>query len=185
MADTETPTYADPRTIHDIYGREIGVVNDARGFVYTMPGMDVELPQPDDARVLEMATMVDPPPPAFNRAAAALEIDEAYRAVFAPKLAFIEEYKQREAQAQAFKDAGYVGDVPPRVAEFASPAGMTTHAATDLILSQAAALHAAQDGLSALRMRKYEVLREADDAAARALCKEILDGIAAVAASLA
>ena len=120
------------------------------------------------------------PSPPFDRAAAALQIDEAVAAIYGRFTRFAIEYQEREAQAQAYKDAGYTGEVPPRVAEFATPAGMPAQAATDLILSQATNLRTAQGELSALRMRKYEVLRAATDAQAKAVAAEILAGVEAV-----
>ena len=125
-------------------------------------------------------TLTPPPPPPFDRAAAAQQIDEAVAGIYGRFTRFAIEYQEREAQAQAYKDAGYTGPVPPRVAEFAIPAGMPARAATDLILAQAANLRTAQGALSALRMRKYEVLRAATDAAAQAVASEILAGVEAV-----
>ena len=52
-------------------------------------------------------------------------------------------------------------------------------AATDLILQQAVNLRTAQGELSALRMRKYEVLRAETDAAAQTVASEILAGVEA------
>ncbi len=114
------------------------------------------------------------------RAALATAVDEAVAAIYSRFTRFQLEYTEREAQAQAFKDAGYTGPVPPRVAEFATPAGMPAQAATDLILAQAVNLRTAQGELSALRMRKYEVLRAATDEQAQALAAEILAGVEAV-----
>mgnify|MGYP000119574733 CR=1 FL=1 len=125
-------------------------------------------------------TLTPPPPPPFDRAAAALQIDEAVASIYGRFTRFAIEYQEREAQAQAYKDAGYTGDVPPRVAEFATPAGMPAQAATDLILQQAVNLRTAQGELSALRMRKYEVLRAETDAAAQTVASEILAGVEAV-----
>lgn len=125
-------------------------------------------------------TLSAPPPPPFDRAAAALQIDEAVAAIYGRFTRFQLEYTEREAQAQAYKAAGYTGPVPPRVAEFATPAGMPAQAATDLILQQAVNLRTAQGELSALRMRKYEVLRAATDAQAQAVASEILAGVEAV-----
>lgn len=117
---------------------------------------------------------------AATRAAAALQIDEAVAAIYGRFTRFQLEYTEREAQAQAYKDAGYTGEVPPRVVEFAIPAGMPAQAATDLILAQAANLRTAQGELSALRMRKYEVMRAASDAAAQTVAAEILAGVESV-----
>ena len=124
--------------------------------------------------------LTPPPPPPFDRAAAALQIDEAVAAIYGRFTRFQLEYTEREQQAQAYKDAGYTGPVPPRVAEFSTPAGMPAQAATDLILQQAVNLRTAQGELSALRMRKYEVLRAATDAQAQAVAAEILAGVEAV-----
>jgi hypothetical protein len=129
-------------------------------------------------------TLTPPPSPPFDRAAAALQIDEAVAAIYGRFTRFQLEYTEREAQAQAYKDAGYTGPVPPRVAEFATPAGMQAQAATDLILQQAVNLRTAQGALSALRMRKYEVLRAATDVQAQAVASEILAGVAAVGANV-
>lgn len=124
--------------------------------------------------------LAPPPSTPFDRTAAATKIDEAVAAIYGRFTRFQLEYTEREAQAQAYKDAGYTGDVPPRVSEFSTPAGMTAQAATDLILAQAANLRTAQGELSALRMRKYEVLRAATDAQAQALATQILAGVEAV-----
>ncbi len=118
------------------------------------------------------------------RAALATAIDEAVAAIYSRFTRFQLEYTEREAQAQAYKDAGYTGPVPPRVDEFATPAGMPAKAATDLILQQAVNLRTAQGELSALRMRKYEVLRAATDEQAQAVAAEILAGVAAVGANV-
>ena len=125
-------------------------------------------------------TLTPPPGPPFDRTAAALQIDEAVAGIYGRFTRFQLEYTEREAQAQAYKDAGYTGEVPPRVAEFATPAGMPAQAATDLILAQAVNLRTAQGELSALRMRKYEVLRAATDEQAQAVAAEILAGVEAV-----
>lgn len=125
-----------------------------------------------------------PPAPPFDRQAATVQIDEAVAAIYGRFTRFQLEYTEREAQAQAYKDAGYTGTVPPRVAEFATPAGMPAQAATDLILQQAVNLRTAQGELSALRMRKYEVLRAATDEQAQAVAAEILDDIATVGANV-
>lgn len=112
------------------------------------------------------------------------QIDEAVAAIYGRFTRFAIEYQEREQQAQAYKDAGYTGTVPPRVAEFATPAAMTAQAATDLIVSQAANLRTAQAALSALRMRKYEVLRAESDAQAQAAADAILQSIATVGAQV-
>lgn len=118
------------------------------------------------------------------RASLVTQIDEAVAAIYGRFTRFAIEYQEREQQAQAYKDAGYTGTVPPRVAEFATPASMSADDAADLILSQAANLRTAQGALSALRMRKYEVLRAETTAQAQAVGTEILAGIATVGAQV-
>lgn len=118
------------------------------------------------------------------RASLVTQIDEAVAAIYGRFTRFAIEYQEREQQAQAYKDAGYTGTVPHRVSEFATPAAMPANAATDLILSQAANLRTAQGALSALRMRKYEVLRAETTAQAQAVGAEILAGIATVGAQV-
>ncbi len=70
---------------------------------------------------------------------------------------FAEEYKEREAAALAYKEAGYSGEVSIYITSFAEPAGITNQAAADLILKQAADLRTLQSQLAAERMRKYEL----------------------------
>lgn len=133
----------------------------------------------------QAGTFSAPPLPPLDRAGAGAEIDAACRLAIAPRLPFMEEYKQREAQAQAFADGGYSGAAPARVAEFALPAGLSAQVATNTILAQAAAMRADIGALSELRMRKYEVLRAGTDAAARAVLAEVLALIQPIAERLA
>lgn len=132
----------------------------------------------------EIAQMAADAAMPFDRPGAAKRIDEAAAAIYSRFGRFQMEYVERETQALAFKAAGYTGPVPVRVADFATPAGMAPAAATDLILAQATALRAALDQLSALRMRKYEVLRAATDAAAETTARQILSAVAAVGAQV-
>ncbi|MDD2711360.1 MAG: hypothetical protein PHU77_00430 [Simplicispira sp.] len=125
-----------------------------------------------------------PAPPPFNRQSATLAIDDAVAAIYGRFTRFQLEYTEREIQAQAYKDADYAGAVPPRVSEFSTPAGMPPQDAADLILAQAVSLRDAQGALSALRMRKYEVLRASTDEAARTAAAEILASIATVGAQV-
>lgn len=122
----------------------------------------------------------DPIDVAFDRNAAARQIDDAVAAIYARAYRFLVEYTDREQAAQAFRDGGYAGPVPERVAEFATPADMPVQAATDLILAQAAALRAAQGKLAGLRMRKYEVLRAGSNVEALDIATTILADIQSV-----
>lgn len=118
------------------------------------------------------------------QAAGQTQIDDAVAAIYGRFTRFQLEYTERETQAQAYKDAAYTGDVPPRVAEFATPAGMPARNAADLILAQAANLRTAQSALSALRMRKYELMHAATATAAQAALNEIMGEINTVGAGV-
>lgn len=111
---------------------------------------------------------------AKDKAAYVATIDERAAAIYGRWTRFEAEYRVREATAQAFKDAGYQGEPGLYVINFAEPAGLTSRAATDAILAQAAELRAAQDALAALRMRKYEVVRAANAEAAQTVADEIV-----------
>jgi hypothetical protein len=187
MSEENIIEYEEPRTITDKYGREITVTNDERGYTYTMPGLDVGFDRISDDRVLDMAAMFDAPPPEpapLDRAAIGREIDDAVEAVTSRYTRFLVGYERREAQAQAYKDAGYTGDVPLQVAAFATPANKTPQEATDIILAQAAALRGALDLLEVQRMRKYEVYNAATDEIARAARADVLSRVAGIGASL-
>jgi hypothetical protein len=120
----------------------------------------------------------------LDRDAASRLIDDAVAAIYSRFTRFAQEYETRETQAKAFKDAGYAGTVPRQVQAFATPAGKTATQAADLIISQAAQLRGALDDLGALRMRKYEVIGAATDAAASAALSEILAAVAVIDAAL-
>lgn len=121
---------------------------------------------------------------AVNRQDLATSIDDAVAAIYARYNRFQAEYTERESQAQAYKDAGYTGDVPVQVAAFATPAGKTGQQAADIILAQAMQLRAALSQLGVLRMRKYEVLAAPDAATAQAIADAILGAVAQIGAAL-
>lgn len=112
------------------------------------------------------------------------QIDDAVITIYDRPMALSKEYEAREKAAADYKAAGYTGTVPARLAGFATPAAMTTTAAADLVLSQAAQMRGALDMLSDLRMRKYEVQRATTEAAARTVHTTIMGQIAAIAAAL-
>lgn len=121
---------------------------------------------------------------AENKATWTQAIDAAVLAIYAKPTSLADEYKAREADSVAYKAAGYTGTVPARVAGFATPAGMTPKAATDLILSQAAQFKTALAQLADLRMQKYAVARAATEAEALAVYSSAMTAIAAIAAAL-
>ena len=108
------------------------------------------------------------------------EIDDAVAAIMSRLTRFSLGYEQREAAAIAYKAAGYTGDPTNWISVFATAAGLTNQAATDLILLQAAAMRKALADLEDLRMRKYEIKAQADEATARAKRDELLASIKAV-----
>jgi hypothetical protein len=124
------------------------------------------------------------PPPVSQKPDWSKAIDVAVIAVYDRPSTLSDEYKEREAEAIAYKAAGYTGTVPPRVDGFATPAGLTAQAATDLILSQAAKLRAALATLADLRMQKYAVLRASTESDAFTIYTQTMAGIAAIASSL-
>lgn len=111
-------------------------------------------------------------------------IDSKVADIYSNWMRFSQEYLEREAAAQAFKDAGYVGDPGAWVTAFAVPAGKTNQEATDLILAQSVMLNGALATLGALRMRKYEILGAADAVVAQAAYDDIVAKIDATAAQI-
>lgn len=70
---------------------------------------------------------------------------------------FAEEYKVREAQALAFKEAGYIGECGNYITMYSTRSNKTEQEATDIILQQADGLRVLQEQLASERMRKYEL----------------------------
>lgn len=160
------------------------IKDDFRGVWYKADRTSVEIT--DIGVVPDQSWTAEPVPFSLSETKAVLTaaIDNAVAAIYNRFTRFEPEYTLREAQAQAFKDAGYTGPVPEQVAAFATPAGMDAQAATDLILSEAANLRAALAALGAKRMRKYEIINAADAATAQAKHDEILAEIEAIGNAL-
>ena len=131
----------------------------------------------------ETRTVSEPDITALHADAARM-IDDASAAIYGRFTRFDQEYVAREAQALAYRDAGYTGDVPRQVAAFAVPAGITAQQAADTILQQAATLRAAIDQLGELRMRKYEVYAAATVAEKLAARDAVLIAIKALGEQL-
>jgi hypothetical protein len=111
-------------------------------------------------------------------------IDGLVAEIYSNWTRFQQEYLSREAAAQAFKDADYVGDPGPWVTGFAVPSGMSNQQAADLILVQATNLKAALSQIGALRMRKYEIITATSAAVAQASYDSIIDAINMAAKSI-
>ncbi|MEN3030297.1 hypothetical protein [Chromobacterium amazonense] len=95
--------------------------------------------------------------------------DDARRAVLGDPLRAVE-YQRAEAEAAAFKAAGYKGAMPPCVQSWADAAGLEPQAAADSILGEAAAWNKALHQLRAIRLRaKQAVLKSADHTVVEAI----------------
>lgn len=84
-------------------------------------------------------------------------IDDTAANISARWTRFAEEYKEREAAAEAFKAANYEGECSRYISDFAQRARLDNKTATNLILTQAAGLKKLQMELANQRMRKYEL----------------------------
>ncbi|HHF5435845.1 hypothetical protein [Haemophilus influenzae] len=84
-------------------------------------------------------------------------IDDTAANISARWTRFAEEYKEREAAAEAFKAANYEGECSRYISDFAQRARLDNKTVTNLILTQAAGLKKLQMELANQRMRKYEL----------------------------
>ena len=119
------------------------------------------------------------------QAQGAAQINDAVEAVLQPLTRFEVEYKRREAQARAYRDAGYKGEVPLQVAAFAKPTGKTPKEAADIIIAQADMLYSLLDKLGELRMCKFELGSLKTAAEVETRTAEIVAQIESAAAQLA
>lgn len=105
-----------------------------------------------------------PPPLALRRAALIrkidADIDAIYRAMQGDRGP---EYTRAEAEAIAFKQAGYTGAVPDSVASWANAKAWTATQATDDILATATGWRTAQSAMRATRLSCKEIARTAND----------------------
>jgi len=76
------------------------------------------------------------------------------------------EYTEAEAAANAYKDAGYTGEVPSAVQSWATAKGWTAQQAADDILAAAERLNTAKLTIRAERLLRKEQVRAATDAGA-------------------
>lgn len=113
------------------------------------------------------------------------QINNAVEAVLQPLTRFEVEYTRRAAQAKAYREAGYKGEVPRQVAAFATPTGKTAKEAADIILAKSEMLYDMLDRLGELRMRKFELAALETPEAVAERTTEILGGIALIAERLA
>ena len=92
-----------------------------------------------------------------NQTRLIVNIDEHAAAIYSTWTRFESEYRERQAAAEAFKDANYEGECSRYISDFAQRAGLDNKTATNLILAQAAGLEKLQVELANQRMRKYEL----------------------------
>lgn len=107
-------------------------------------------------------------------------IDDLSSSVASKWSRFAEEYEIAEAQAKAFKEAGYQGECGAYVASYAEPEGISNQQATDIILAQADSLRALQLQLREQRMRKRLLLDCETVEEVQALSQEIQSNIKAL-----
>lgn len=138
-----------------------------------------------DGEWVQQWTVVDLPKEVLDdrRLGMTVLIDEACASIYTRVGRFADEYKDREAQAIAFKEAGYSGETPRAVAAFSISAGVSATYATNVILSQAALLREALAKLGELRMKKYLVKGLPFDQAVDQF-NEVIQAITAVGKSL-
>jgi hypothetical protein len=109
--------------------------------------------------------LMDPPVVWLAGAELAEQVDTTIAGIYLNWTRFQAEYEFREKAARAYQAADYTGECGVWISAFAVAAGLTSRAACDLILLQSDGLRAAQESLGALRMRKYELLPLAEQAA--------------------
>lgn len=113
--------------------------------------------------------MIDPPAVDSDvmRGRLAAAVDDRIAGIYLRWTRFETEYTERESAARAYVAAEYKGECSAWVTSFAEPAGLALSAAADRIVAQADSLRTALGLLGALRMRKYEITRAVDAAAAQ------------------
>lgn len=138
-----------------------------------------------DVWVLELAPPVVTPL-ATLVAAFVLKVDVDVDRIYAQAIGNrTTEYTLAEADAQAYKDAGYTGDVQASVQAWATAKGTTATWAADDILTTATNWRAAQASIRAARLLRKEQARVAADADALAVIEATWAGfVAAIRAAL-
>lgn len=133
------------------------------------------------------APIITPPPApteAEQRALLVSSVDDMIAQTYDRFQRFTMEYVQREAAAQAYKDAGYTGDPTIWITNVAANLGLTNQQTADLVLSQAATLRDALVLLGKIRMDKYLITSAATFDDARAVYFGIVDQRNAIDAGL-
>ena len=109
-----------------------------------------------------------PLPDVIARAVAQVDVEaDAARLAVSPAGRDLE-YRRAEAQAQAYKDAAYTGDVPPCVDSWARAKQWPAEDAANDILATAARWYTALEGIRDLRLNAKEDVRRATSTAGAA-----------------
>lgn len=105
------------------------------------------------------------------------ESDSARLAIAGDPLRVVE-YERAAIEAQAYKDAGYSGTVPPTVKSWAEAKRWSGQQAADNILAEAAAWNQALYGIRDMRLKGKEAVRSSvDNAAAQAAADAVITQI--------
>lgn len=132
------------------------------------------LPEAQDADFYDNTIINEPPwlvstpkPLEDVKAKYLIQIDADTDAIYAAAIGNRgPEYTEAESAANAYKDAGYTGDVPSAVQSWATAKNWTAQQAADDILAAAAQLNTAKLAIRAERLLCKEQVRAAADAGA-------------------
>lgn len=129
-----------------------------------------------------------PPPPAAlaelkKKRSDALEA--AVMAVYEKPTTLAREYEQREANAKAYKEAGYAGNAGRFLTGFATKAKLSLKDAADLVLQQASVFRDVEPALADLRMVKYEIAAAKDEVAVETIFGNAMTELKGIVARIA
>jgi len=129
---------------------------------------------------------IDRPPPSKKQLCSAIdaEADAARLAVVGDPLRIVE-YERAAAEATAYKESGYSGEVPASVMSWAEAKGWTARQSCDDILSAASTFNAALYQLRDIRLKGKEAVRNSSGVDALTLADAAIAKIKATAAGLA
>lgn len=82
-------------------------------------------------------------------------IDQTALSILSQWTAFADSYVETEAEAIAFTDAGYTGDMGPNLSAYATASGISPKTAAINVLKKAEALRAAKTELNVIRSGKH------------------------------
>jgi hypothetical protein len=112
-------------------------------------------------------------------------VNTAFAAAYDKWSRFSFEYLEREKVAREYQSGGYVGTPDGLISSFASNVGISSEAASVLIIAQADALRSLLKSLGALRMDKYKILNATTLEAAQAEHATIMNSLRTTLANAA